>query len=400
MISLETLAAPQRRALDLIREVAAEKNLRPFLVGGPVRDLLLGRAVIDLDFTLENESSALARGIGKLINGRVRSYPQFLTYKVTADDFPEIDIATARSEKYRGPGALPAVSPGSLIDDLTRRDFSINAIALDVISGEIHDPAGGLPDVENKRIRVLHDASFVDDPTRIFRAIRLATRLGFAIDEHTQELLDAAIESRALETVAKERLWRELALAFEEEKAPEVIEALNRAGALDVLFGKRELKRDRLDVAQQVRRSNPSLDAEVLFLSQILYGDASPIDLEGSGLSQKRVRSVMQIANEIPRYTDALHEAESDQDRFKVLKHASPELLAMLPADHVAKFRDFQKFQIPLRGSDLEVPSGPHIAKALERTREAVFTGEIRADDARSFAREMAIKYLEKSENG
>ncbi|HLJ73754.1 MAG TPA: polya polymerase, partial [Thermoanaerobaculia bacterium] len=138
MIRLEALAAPQRRALDLIKEVAAEKNLRAFLVGGPVRDLLLGRAVIDLDFTLEDGSSALARGIARRINGRVRSFPQFLTYKVTAEQFPEIDIASARSEKYRQPGALPSVTAGTLIDDLTRRDFSINAIALDIVSNDLH----------------------------------------------------------------------------------------------------------------------------------------------------------------------------------------------------------------------------------------------------------------------
>jgi len=295
---------------------------------------------------------------------------------------------------------LPSVSAGSLVDDLTRRDFSINAIALDIVSGELYDPTGGLPDVENKRIRVLHDASFADDPTRIFRAIRLATRLGFTIEAHTAERMREAIQSGALETVSKERLWRELFLAFEEENVPDVVEALNRAGALDVLIGHREIQRARLDAVHDVVRSNPSLDREVLYLSAMVFGDASPVDLEGSGLAQKRLRVVVQIANEIPRYTDALNEAETDHQRFKLLKHASPELLALLPIDPVTKFRDFLKFQIPLRGSDLEVPSGPHIAQALERTREAVFTGEITPDDARTFAREMAIKYLGKSDSG
>ena len=118
------------------------------------------------------------------------------------------------------------------------------------------------------------------------------------------------------------------------------------------------------------------------------------MDLEGSGLSQLRARVVMQIANEIPRYIDALSEAASDRHRFKLLRHASAELLALLPPDQVSKFLEYKNFRIPLRGSDLEVPSGPHIAKALERTREAVFMGEINPDQARSFAREMAIKYL------
>src|SRR5207237_9024218 len=158
MIRLDSLPLPQKRALDVIKAVAAEKNYIPYLVGGPVRDLLLGRTVIDLDFTLEEGASVLARALAKRINGRVRSYPQFLTYKVTANEFPEIDIATARSEKYRAPGALPSVTAGKLQDDLLRRDFSINAIALDVVSGKLHDPTNGKDDRGRQVSRVLHDA--------------------------------------------------------------------------------------------------------------------------------------------------------------------------------------------------------------------------------------------------
>jgi len=402
MIRLDTLPAPQRRALDLIKEVAAEKNCKAYLVGGPVRDLLLGRTVIDLDFTLEEGSSALARALAKRIKGRVRSYPQFMTYKVTADEFPEIDIATARSEKYRQPGALPSVSPGRLADDLLRRDFSINAMALDVLSSELHDPTRGQRDLENKLVRVLHDGSFIDDPTRILRAIRLAARLDFAIEPQTEELMRKAIRDGALVTVSKERLWRELSLAFEEENAPRVIEALNKAGALDVLFDRRDVDRSRLERVQQVVKTDPTLDREVLYVSAILYGNASPVDLEGSGFSQRRARNVMQISNEIGRYADALGEATTDRQRFKLLKHASPELLAVLaaigPGEHLARFHDYQKFRLDLRGTELEVPLGPHIAKALERTREAVFMGEIGPDEARSFARQMAIKYLNREQ--
>jgi tRNA nucleotidyltransferase (CCA-adding enzyme) len=402
MIHLDTLASPQRRAVDLIKEVAAEKNLQPFLVGGPVRDLLLGRGLIDLDFTLEEGSSVLARSVAKRLNGRVRSYPQFLTYKVTADELPVIDIASARSEKYRAPGALPSVSAGRLHDDLMRRDFSINAIALDVMSEQLHDPANGKHDLDQKFIRVLHDESFIDDPTRIYRAIRLATRLDFTIEPHTQELMRKAIAGGALRTASKERLWRELSLAFEEGNAPPVIDALNRAAALEVLFGPREIDRSRLERAEQIAKSNPALDREVLYTSAILHGNASPVDLEGSGFSQKRARNVMQIANEIGRYTDALSETESDRQRFRLLKHATPEMLAVLAAsgsaEHIARFHDYQNFRLALRGSELDVPIGPHIAKALERTREAVFVGEISPEEARAFAQRTAIKYLNREQ--
>jgi hypothetical protein len=136
----------------------------------------------------------------------------------------------------------------------------------------------------------------------------------------------------------------------------------------------------------------------VMYTAALLHGNASPLDLEGSGFSQKRARNVMQIANELPRFSDALAEASSDRQRFRILKHASPEMLSVMAAalpEPVARFHQFRKFELPLRGNDLEVPGGPHIAKALERTREAVFTGEIEPAQARTFAREMAIKYLD-----
>jgi hypothetical protein len=136
----------------------------------------------------------------------------------------------------------------------------------------------------------------------------------------------------------------------------------------------------------------------VLYVAAVLKGNASPVDLEGSGFSMKRTRNVVQIANELPRFTDGLAEATSDRQRFRLLRHASPEMLGVIAANgggaHVTRFRDYNNFRLEIRGNDLEVPAGPHIAKALERTREAVFTGEIDPEQARSFAQEMAIKYL------
>lgn len=404
MIRLEDLPPLQSRALNLVREVAAEKELRPFLVGGPVRDLILGREnVVDVDLTLEEGGSTLARALAKRVGGRLRSFPQFLTYKVTAEGLPEIDIATARKERYRSPGALPTVSAGRLKDDLIRRDFSINAMAIDVMTGEMLDPTGGAHDLEARIVRVLHDESFADDPTRIFRAIRLCIRLGFTLDEHSTSLMRIALENGALATIAKERIWRELFLAFDESDAPATITALNDAGALDVLFDSRPADPklpSRLQRVQSALAAAPDLDREVMYTGAILYGNASPVDLEGSGFSQKRARNLIQIANELPRFTDALSEATSDHQRFRLFKHASAEMLSIVAASapdeqpHVARFQEFRSFKLPLRGNDLEVPLGPHVARALERTREAVFTGEIEQTEARTFARAMAIKYL------
>jgi len=400
MTTIPELPTPQRRAIEIVREVALDKGVRPYLVGGPVRDMFLDRGAFDIDLTLEHDSSTLARALAKRLGARVKSFPQFLTYKVIVDGMPEIDIATARKERYRKPGALPTVTAGHLRDDLLRRDFSVNAMAFDLIEGRLVDPTGGESDLRARQIRILHDDSFLDDPTRIYRGLRLAARLGFTFEGDTAKRMREAIDGGALDTVARERIWRELFLAMDEADAPKVLYDMTCSGALGVLFGKRKADLDALERVQRQIEKNPDLDRYVLYTGALLHGDASPVELEGSGFSQKRARNVMQIANELPSFSDALIEAKSERQRLRLLRHASPELLSAIAAtqpdrsSEVARFQEFLNFKLPLRGNDLEVPVGPHVARALERTREAVFTGEIPPEQARDFARELAMKYL------
>jgi tRNA nucleotidyltransferase (CCA-adding enzyme) len=405
MSVLQDLPSQQRRAIDLVKEVALEKECRPYLVGGPVRDILLGRHAVDIDLTLETGGSTLARAIAKRIDGRVRSFPQFLTYKVTATDFPEIDITTARKERYRQPGALPAVTAGRLKDDLLRRDFSINAIAVDVLSGAMHDPTRGERDLEARVVRVLHDKSFLDDPTRIFRAVRLAVRLGFTLEEQTASLMRDAIATGSLETISKERIWREVFLAMDEDEAPATLGQLSETGALQVLFGRREGDdlRARLDAIHVQLAENAELDRYVLYTGALLRGDASPVDFEGSGFSQKRARSVVEIANDLPRVEEQLGAAPDERTRFRIYRSVSPEMLTVIATEvpheqrHIQRYRDYENFKLPLRGNDLEVPGGPHVAQALEQTREAVFSGEIPPEEARSYAKRVAKRLLGES---
>jgi hypothetical protein len=146
---------------------------------------------------------------------------------------------------------------------------------------------------------------------------------------------------------------------------------------------------------------DPTVDRYVIYTGLLLRGDASPVDFEGSGFSQKRARAVVEIANELPRVRDALDQATDEQRRFRLYDDVSPEMLAVIAAQvpqeqaRIARWREFREFTIPLRGNELDVPSGPHIAKALERTREAVFNREIDPDEARGYARALAKKYLE-----
>jgi tRNA nucleotidyltransferase (CCA-adding enzyme) len=403
MSRLRDLPNAQRRALDLVREIAAEKDCKPFLVGGPVRDILLGRHAVDIDLTLEEGSSTLAGALAKRVQGRVRSFPQFLTYKVTANDFPEIDIATARKERYRAPGALPTVTAGRLKDDLLRRDFSVNAIAMSLDDERLLDPTGGERDLADGIIRVLHERSFLDDPTRIFRALRLAARLGFSLETKTEELLHAALANAALTTVSRERLWRELFLAMDERDAPRILTSLRDHGALAFLLGD---SLGDLRLAEHLERIQTSAqpheaDLYVLYSGALLRDTNATIDdLEGAGFSAKRSRVVLEIANDLGAIATRLGNAVSDRERFAILGAVAGETLVALTAerpedaDSVARFREYDAFRIPLRGNELDVPPGPHVARALERAREAVFNGEVAADQVRAFAREVAVQYL------
>ena len=187
-----------------LRDAAQRSGIDAYLVGGSVRDALLGLVRADLDVAVEGDHLAFARELG----GDVRAHPAFLTATAATPDGP-IDVATARTETYPNPGALPVVSPASLAEDLDRRDFTINAIAIPLRGEpELLDPHDGLADLRAKLLRVLHRNSFVDDPTRALRAARYASRLGLELEAETETLLRAA----DLGTVSAERVDAELRL--------------------------------------------------------------------------------------------------------------------------------------------------------------------------------------------
>jgi tRNA nucleotidyltransferase (CCA-adding enzyme) len=218
-------------------ELAQLRNLGGdpvYLVGGAVRDLLLGRGRADIDLVVEGDAAALAERLGV----KVAAHERFGTAKVELNGH-EVDIASARSESYPHPGALPVVEPSAeLADDLRRRDFTINAMAIP-LQGELRliDPHGGQADLAVRRLRVLHDGSFVDDPTRAIRAARYAARFGFELEQHTAELLHEA----DLGTVSADRREAELLRLAGEAEAAEGFALLARWGLLELRPGGAEL---------------------------------------------------------------------------------------------------------------------------------------------------------------
>ena len=231
---LETYLPPP--ILKLVRdagEKASALGLGVYLVGGMVRDLFLGRPNYDLDLVAEGDAIKLAHALANESNGKLTTHPRFGTANLRYSDF-SIDLATARRENYSRPGALPTVQPGRLVDDLIRRDFSINAMSICLTPqrfGELIDLYHGKEDLKNKLIRILHPDSFTDDATRILRAIRYEQRLGFKLEAETEKVLRRDIAM--LETISGDRLRHELYNILVKEPEPERVFA--RAEELGVL---------------------------------------------------------------------------------------------------------------------------------------------------------------------
>lgn len=222
-------------SLDLLHaaaKAAEALGYRVHLVGGSVRDLLLDIPGGDLDLVVEGDGPRLAEGLAQAVEGSVAAHSPFGTAQVRGRGIT-VDVATARKERYPHPGALPVVTSGSLSEDLQRRDFSIHAMACGLAAGtwgSLVDPCGGRGDLEARQLRVLHERSFVDDPTRMVRAVRYGARLRFSLEQRTEELL--LRDRHGLAGISGARRWKELRRLLEEEQPERALLWADRLGLL------------------------------------------------------------------------------------------------------------------------------------------------------------------------
>ncbi|MBN2466494.1 CCA tRNA nucleotidyltransferase [candidate division WOR-3 bacterium] len=250
------LALPNRTLLERLGEIADHLGTRSFLVGGPVRDLILGRPSPDLDVAVEVGTREFGAAVAKELGGRFVFHSRFLTGTVLFDrpiadrqppvanpsspaprpaPLSHIDITQTRAETYERPAVLPAVRPASIVGDLGRRDFTINAMAMEITPGSFGtfiDPFDGRDDIAQRRVRILHARSFIDDPTRIFRCIRFATRLGFTTEPRTRELMHSAVKERLPAFLTPERVLYELRLICAEPGVVPMVRTLVREKVL------------------------------------------------------------------------------------------------------------------------------------------------------------------------
>lgn len=226
-------------ALNDLGALAEEENLRLHVVGGFVRDMLLGRKNLDMDVVVEGDGVQFAERAAQRLGARVKVHRRFGTAVLVLSKKLHVDITSARTEYYTRPGALPTVERSSLRQDLFRRDFSINAMAACLnpdCFGQIADPFGGLRDLERGTLRVLHSLSFIEDPTRVLRGARFEKRYGFAMDSSTEALARRAVEMNMLDEVSGARLREEMLDIIDEDAPSEVFERMRELGVLDVLL--------------------------------------------------------------------------------------------------------------------------------------------------------------------
>lgn len=232
------LPAGARAAIGVLGTLAQEHGVRAHLVGGFVRDMILGRANLDVDVVVEGDGVAFAEAAAERLGVKVRVHRRFGTAVLVLGRDVHVDVTSARTEYYTRPGALPTVERSSLRQDLFRRDFTINGMAACIdpdCLGAIADPFGGLRDLERGVVRVLHSLSFVEDPTRVFRAARFEQRYGFALDPSTEHLARQAVELGMLGEISGARIREELIAILDEEPALPALARLADLGALAAL---------------------------------------------------------------------------------------------------------------------------------------------------------------------
>jgi tRNA nucleotidyltransferase (CCA-adding enzyme) len=360
------------------------------LVGGAVRDLLLGDEPFDLDFVVEGDAAVFAARLG----GQLRVHDRFGTSTVTLDGH-SYDFARARRERYARPGALPDVTAASLMEDLQRRDFTINAAAIALTgprAGELTAAPMALEDLEARRLRVFHDNSFVDDPTRLLRLARYASRLGFAIERRTRDLAAAAVDAGAPETVSGPRIGTELKLLAREPDPLAAFQSLHdlaldraihpRFGIGDEAVARRALallpeqdRRDRLALALAAREVPP---AELARLLDALAFEAADRD------------AIVSAAASAPQLAMSLRAAPAPSEVVKAAAGAGPEQVALAgalgPAEAAREWlRRFRHVRLAIDGDDLRaagVPEGPAIGRGLRAALAAKLDGHARGREA------------------
>jgi len=420
-----------REIIELLRrlgELGEELGYKVYAVGGFIRDLLLRRPNLDIDIVVEGDGITFAKAFAERAGIRARCHKKFNTAVLIFDDNLKVDVATARLEYYQYPAALPVVQFGSLKMDLYRRDFTINTLALALNPdefGQLIDFFGGQRDIKEKAIRVLHNLSFVEDPTRILRAIRFEQRFGFRVGKQTASLIRHAVKIGLIDRLGGQRLFHEIQHILMEEDPVPAIRRMAEFGVLDVICPSVCFDAKAEETLLQIKDvlswyelsflDEPLESWWVFFLgllSRLPYKDLQKV-MERLDLPQnmrERIAWTFQRVNEIlgdflrlpPRRPSAI---------YRALQPFRPEeilfMMAATQREEVRRaishyFHRYRHVQPEIRGRDLKemgIPPGPIYAKILNRILDARLNGEVRSrEEEAALARRLAWRELEAGE--
>ncbi|HEX6490172.1 MAG TPA: CBS domain-containing protein, partial [Gaiellaceae bacterium] len=367
-----------------------------YLVGGTVRDILLGERSFDVDIAVEGDAIALAQALAEALGGRVRAHEKFGTAVVLYGSDQRVDVVTARTEFYDAPAALPSVEHASIREDLFRRDFTINAMAVSLKGadyGRLVDPFGGRRDLDARRIRVLHNLSFIDDPTRIFRAIRYENRYGFRMDEHTLALARGCIEMGLVGDLSSARLRDELIALLEEGEVEHSILRLAELGADRAIHPHLAADEEAVALIARLRALAAGYELELppWRLGLIALARKLPPDEVYAWLQRLKVRrrDAEQIAAAVtvgPRLVDRLRGREVEPaEVVAVADRYQPDApLYALGLEELEPlheyFRRLREIRLEVTGADLAalgLAESPRVGQILAELRRRKLNGEL-----------------------
>ena len=409
--------------LDILRAAGSlgqELGWEVYAVGGFVRDILLGRPNLDLDLVVEGDGIKFAKEFAKSLGGRVKEHVKFKTAVVILDDGRRVDVATARLEYYEYPAALPTVELSSIKMDLYRRDFTVNALALRINPGrfgQLVDFFGAERDIRNRAIRVLHSLSFVEDPTRILRAIRFERRFDFQIGGQTMRLIKNALNLELFSRLSGSRVMHELQWIMNEEDPMACLMRMEELGIIEAIHPLLKLNKDRVQVLTELVKVHNwykllYLEPEITPWKLYMLGMTMGIKREQIQkittrlhFTPKEEREFLQLRDMIG---DALmklmgwREGRSKLSRLYSILHPIPVegilfLMARSKKEHIRRnisqyLSRLRYLTIEVNGKDLEamgIEPGPIYTHILTRLKDAVIDGRV---GTRSEQLKMAMK--------
>jgi tRNA nucleotidyltransferase (CCA-adding enzyme) len=410
-----SLDGPRLELLYLLAYQASMLKIPLYLVGGVVRDLILGREVNDLDLVLEGNSAEFAEYIVRRFGGKILVHPKFGTASwvpnestfrrlnesmLRSPDPLSFDLISARSETYEYPGALPTVQRSGIDNDLRRRDFTINAIALRLDGepfGELIDPTGGELDLAAGLIRVLHERSFLDDPTRMFRAVRYAARYGFDLAPETLSLMNEQARV-VLSQLSGERLRHEFDLIFEEEHPVSMLEQLKALGLLRWVHAALQ-NADARPLTVSLDRPEefgefiiPDLLSFRQTLGWVLYLlrlTGSDIEAVGKRLSFPALLTrAVREASSLIRSLDSFQDMKPSQWTFRLDEIPALSVYAVwlvtsqaVLQDYLITWRQIKPYTTGYTLQQRGLPPGPRYKEILSRLRAAWLDGEVKTEE-------------------